>query len=84
MSDETRKSIQVNDERRSVAANTTLREIVEAVVGRSLGADGSPTDGGRLGVAAAVSGTVVPRSRWHETSLPEGAQVDVVTAAQGG
>jgi thiamine biosynthesis protein ThiS len=35
-------------------------------------------------VAAAVDGQVVPRSRWSEQTLSEGAQVLVIRAAQGG
>lgn len=36
------------------------------------------------GVAVAVDGTVVPRGRWSETRLAEGAQILVIRAAQGG
>ena len=36
------------------------------------------------GVAAAVDGAVVPRGRWAETRLAEGAQILVIRAAQGG
>ncbi|QTI70104.1 sulfur carrier protein ThiS [Gordonia polyisoprenivorans] len=35
------------------------------------------------GIAVAVDGTVVPRSRW-DTVLDDGATVEVVTAVQGG
>jgi sulfur carrier protein len=35
------------------------------------------------GVAVAVDGAVVPRSR-HDQTLSEGARVEVVTAVQGG
>lgn len=77
-------AIQVNGEGRSVPTGTTLRDIVQHVVGRELRTDGTPSDGSRLAVAAAVSGAVVPRGRWHDTVLPEGADIDVVTAAQGG
>jgi sulfur carrier protein len=38
----------------------------------------------RRGVAVAVNGTVVPRSRWAEVALTEGDNVEVLTAAQGG
>lgn len=77
-------TIQLNGETRSVQAGTTLHALVQDVVGRRLRTDGSPEDGGRLGVAAAVSGTVVRRAEWRATELPSGARVDVVTAAQGG
>ena len=36
------------------------------------------------GVAVALDGTVVPRSRWASTEVPEGARVDALTAVQGG
>lgn len=36
------------------------------------------------GVAVAVDRTVVPRSSWEEFTVPEGAHVEVVTAAAGG
>lgn len=84
MDQEQQAIIEVNGEARALTSTTTLRQVVEDVVGRKLSTDGTPDDGGRLGVAAAVSGTVVPRSRWHSTELPDGAVVDVVTAAQGG
>ncbi len=35
------------------------------------------------GVAVAVDWSVLPRSRW-QTSLSDGARIDVVTAVQGG
>jgi sulfur carrier protein len=36
------------------------------------------------GVAVAIDRTVVPRSTWTEVVVPEGASVEVVTAAAGG
>lgn len=36
------------------------------------------------GVAVAVDGQVVPRSRWSETRLAEGVEILVIRAAQGG
>ena len=36
------------------------------------------------GVAVAVDGIVVPGSGWDETPLGAGAEVDVLTAVQGG
>jgi sulfur carrier protein len=36
------------------------------------------------GVAVAVDGEVVPRSRWAATALADGARVEVVDAIQGG
>jgi sulfur carrier protein len=36
------------------------------------------------GVAVAVDGEVIPRARWGELELGEGARVEVLTAMQGG
>jgi len=36
------------------------------------------------GVAVAVDGEVIPRTRWGELELSEGARVEVLTAMQGG
>jgi sulfur carrier protein len=38
----------------------------------------------RRGVAVAVNGEVVPRSRWAAVLLCDGDRVEVLTAAQGG
>ena len=38
----------------------------------------------RIDVAAAVDGSVVPRSQWPTTTVGPDAQVEVVTAMQGG
>ena len=51
--------------------------VADAVV--ALGHDAS----GR-GLAAAVNGEVVPRSRWIERSLAEGDRIEVLTAVGGG
>ena len=36
------------------------------------------------GIAVAVDAEVVPRGRWPETPLHEGARVEIVQAVQGG
>jgi sulfur carrier protein len=36
------------------------------------------------GIAVALNGEVVTRGRWRQTELPEGAQIEVVAAVQGG
>jgi sulfur carrier protein len=36
------------------------------------------------GIAVAVNGTVVTRSRWAATAVEPGAKVEVLTAVQGG
>lgn len=64
----------VNGEQREVAAAASLQEVV---VGQG---DTEP----RRGIAVAVDGSVVPRARLAETTLSEGARVEIVTAVQGG
>ena len=51
-----------------------------ATVVDALAALGAP----ERGVAVAVDGAVVPRGRWAATTLAAGAQVEVLTAVQGG
>jgi sulfur carrier protein len=36
------------------------------------------------GTAVAVDLEVVPRGRWEQTTIPDGARVEVLTAVQGG
>lgn len=49
----------------------------DAVVAAGAGAD-------ERGVAAALDGTVVPRSAWDTTTLHEDAQLEVLRATAGG
>lgn len=61
------------------------------VNGEDLYFDDAPTVTGLLadkglpekGIAVAVDGTVFPRGRWSEP-LPRGAQIEILTAVQGG
>jgi sulfur carrier protein len=43
---------------------------------------GLPSDA--RGVAVAVDGEVIPRARWEDVQLSEGARVEVLSAMQGG
>lgn len=36
------------------------------------------------GIAVAIDGIIVPRSKWNTTDLPAGGKVEVVTAVAGG
>ncbi|HEY1760987.1 MAG TPA: sulfur carrier protein ThiS [Acidimicrobiales bacterium] len=36
------------------------------------------------GIAVALDGEVVRRSEWSSTSIPDGATIEIVTAAAGG
>jgi sulfur carrier protein len=61
-------------------AELELREgatVVDAVVA----AAGDPE---RRGIAVALAGEVVPRSRWGQTLLQKGDRVEVLEARQGG
>lgn len=66
--------IELNGETRQVEDGTTLDRIVELA-----GADPSTR-----GLAAAVSGVVVPRSMWPATVVRNEDEVEVVAAIQGG
>ncbi|RAE80688.1 thiamine biosynthesis protein ThiS, partial [Burkholderia multivorans] len=52
-------TITLNGESSELASGTTARSLVEHVTGRQLATDGTPVDGGRLGVALAVDGEVI-------------------------
>jgi sulfur carrier protein len=65
-------SASVNGSPVQLAAGTTLADVVAKLC-----------PGGR-GVAVALDREVVPRSRWDEVAVPEGAHIEIVTAAAGG
>jgi sulfur carrier protein len=65
-------TVTVNGEPRDLAPGITLADVVSAV-----------TESAK-GVAAALNGEVVPRRAWPDTPLADGAQVEIVTAVQGG
>jgi sulfur carrier protein len=67
-------NVTVNGEPRELDAGATVASVVELL-------EVSP--GGR-GVAVALDGEVVTRSRWPETELSEGSLVEVVAAIGGG
>lgn len=62
----------INGVRRELATGATVDDAVIAI--------GAP----RSGVAVAVDGEVVPRADWTLLALAEDAQVEVLTAVQGG
>ncbi|MBY8876554.1 sulfur carrier protein ThiS [Actinacidiphila acidipaludis] len=65
-------TVQVNGERRALAAPVALEALVASLTSAS------------AGVAAAVNETVVPRTRWAATALADGDRVEILTAVQGG
>jgi sulfur carrier protein len=66
--------IVLNGEQHELGERASVRDAV-----RATGAAGE----GR-GVAVALDGEVVPRGRWDDVSLADGARVEVVQAVQGG
>jgi sulfur carrier protein len=69
-----RVRVTVNGETRELATGATVASVVQELTGRPEG----------RGVAVALGGEIVPRGEWPRTSLPDGAEVEVVTAVQGG
>jgi sulfur carrier protein len=66
--------VTVNGERRQLPASATVANVVELL-------EVSP---GARGVAVALDGEVVTRSRWAQTELVDGARIEVLAAIQGG
>jgi sulfur carrier protein len=66
-----------------VVLNGEARDLRDgATVADAVDASGAPES--RAGVAVAVDGEVVPRSRWSDDTLSEGQRVEVLQAVQGG
>ena len=66
--------ITLNGRQQDLSGPAVVADLVQAVCGTR---DGT-------GLAVALDGVVVPRSRWESTGVRDGARVDVVTAVQGG
>ena len=77
-------TITVNGTARAFAHGETVSDVVAITTGRLVAPDGQAADGNRLGIAVACNATVVPRSQWSITTLTEGDELEIVTAAQGG
>lgn len=77
-------TVRINDDPATLAEGTTVVDAVVHTTGRELTTEGVPADGGRLGVAVALAGAVVPRSQWAATPLSPGDELEIVTAVQGG
>jgi sulfur carrier protein len=67
-------NVTINGEPRRLQAGATVASVVEML-------DVTP---GARGVAVALDGEVVARSRWPQTRLRDGSLVEVVVAIQGG
>jgi sulfur carrier protein len=66
--------IVLNGEQQELTDRASVRDAVIAA--------GAPDQG--RGVAVAIDGEVVPRGRWDDVALADGARVEVVRAVQGG
>jgi sulfur carrier protein len=55
-----------------------------AVVAEVLAGFLADRPGGDRGIAVALDGEVVPRSRWESEVVADGQRIEVVTAAAGG
>ena len=65
----------------TASVNGTDRELPDGTTVAALVAElGAPA----TGTAVAVDLEVVPRSAWEQTTIPDGARVEVLTAVQGG
>ncbi|MET7995088.1 sulfur carrier protein ThiS [Amycolatopsis sp. NPDC023774] len=64
--------IKVNGSWREFPDGATVSEVLDAL------------DVTRQGVAVAVNGEVVRRGEWEASVVPKGANIDVLTAVQGG
>jgi len=67
----------------TVTVNGSRREMPEGATVASVVAELDLSAGAR-GVAVAVNGEVVSRTRWSDTKLPPGARIEVLAAIQGG
>lgn len=70
-------TISVNGTAHDYADGSTVADVVADVTGHDPESD-------QLGVAVALDAAVVPRSRWATTALSSGAEVEIITAMQGG
>ncbi|WP_312978273.1 sulfur carrier protein ThiS [Corynebacterium sp.] len=70
-------AVTVNGTERSVASTTTVGDIVFDITGQDPETDA-------LGLAVALDSAIVPRSRWASAVVRDGAEIEIITAMQGG
>ncbi|AHW64441.1 Putative secreted protein [Corynebacterium glyciniphilum AJ 3170] len=70
-------TVRVNGRKRSVSSTTTVGDIVSDVTGQDPETEA-------LGLAVALDATIVPRSRWCSAPVHDGAEIEIITAMQGG
>ncbi|WP_127089044.1 sulfur carrier protein ThiS [Aquabacter cavernae] len=66
----------------SLRVNGAPEDLAAANVAELLDAKG--VDPARRGIAVAVNGAVVPRTRWAEHALRAGDSIEIIQARQGG
>lgn len=66
--------IELNGEPRTVEDSTAVADLVEELLG----------DAPTAGVAVARNREVVARSRWDETRVEEGDEIEILAAFEGG
>ncbi len=71
LQDETRIALTVNGERKSMRARTPRELLAELELEGEF-------------FAIAVNRRVVPRTRWNDTALQNGDEIEIVTPRQGG
>ncbi|WP_158882145.1 sulfur carrier protein ThiS [Amycolatopsis anabasis] len=64
--------VQVNGDWRAFPDGSTVEQLLTAV------------GAARQGIAVALNGEVVRRGDWGEVVVPAGAQLEILTAVQGG
>ena len=64
--------ITVNGEDHVLPGDLTMRQLLEHL------------SGPEKGIAGAVDGTVLPKSRWDLTTVEKGSKIEILTAVQGG
>lgn len=64
--------ITVNGENHALEGQLTLRQLLDHLA--------MPA----RGIAVAVDGTVLPKSRWDATTVENGWTIEILTAVQGG
>lgn len=64
--------ITVNGEDHVLPSDLTMRQLLERL--------SMP----EKGIAVAVDGTVLPKSRWDLTTVESGSKIEILTAVQGG
>lgn len=74
----------VNGAPRVLLSSQTVADLVTAITGRQISAEGAAIDGTRLGIAVALNGDVISRRQWSATILEQYDVVEILSAAQGG